>query len=117
MVVSLDEWAEDQFAAVRLRWPSLYVISGHRDTAEQAAVNPSAPNSLHTRCPSLAVDLRVGDIRASITPEAQWAWLGARWQLMGGRWGGRFRSPDLNHFDLGVQLPPPALPLPAPRDL
>jgi len=79
----------------------LFIISGHRSPALQIIVNPSAPRSLHTYCPSLAADLRLGN-RGSALDEAQtWAWLGQRWEFMGHRWGGRFRPPDLNHFDLG----------------
>jgi len=100
MVVALDEWAANQFAAQGLRWPGLFVISGFRSRILQAEVNPLAEASLHTRCPSLAVDLRVGDIPASLTTVETWAFLGFRWQTMGGRWGGRFTPPDNNHFDV-----------------
>jgi len=96
----MDEEAARQFSAQGLRWPGLFVISGYRSSRVQASVNPLAPNSLHTRCPSLAADLRVGDIPASLTPFEWWELLGGIWGTLGGRWGGRFTPPDLNHFDL-----------------
>lgn len=120
MVKALDRWAEDQFARKGIRWPGLVIISGWRSREFQAHLNPDAPNSLHTRCPSLAVDLRVGHVAASIVGDFVWDWLGARWAMMGGRWGGRFSRRDENHFDLGVghpatpELPPGAPQLPGP---
>jgi len=103
MLVDLDEWARRTFAAARFRWPGLFIISGYRSAGLQAELNPLAPASLHTRCPSLAADLRVGDVPASITTPEFWAVLGQRWRQMGGRWGGDFlppEGPDYNHFDL-----------------
>ena len=49
----------------------------------------------------MAADLRVGNAPASTTDPSVWAFLGTRWEAMGGRWGGRFDPPDWNHFDLG----------------
>ncbi len=110
MVVSLDSWAYEQFAGYGLGWPGIQVISGYRSEVRQAQINPDAPDSLHTRCPSLAADLRVGGV-PSLPGGAVWEWLGARWKMMGGRWGGDF-SPgkditgvnraEQNHFDLGI---------------
>ena len=110
MLVSLEAWAHEQFAGYGLRWPGIQLISGHRSQVRQAQVNPDAPTSLHTRCPALAADLRVGGV-PSLPGGAVWEWLGARWKMMGGRWGGDF-SPgkdidgvnrrEQNHFDLGV---------------
>ncbi len=97
---TLDRRAADVFSAEGLRWPGVFVISGYRSAARQAAINPSAPQSLHTRCPALAVDLRVGDFPASTTPLDLWAVLGTIWKTLGGRWGGDFRPIDPNHFDL-----------------
>jgi len=102
MVVALDERAHAEFSTQGLRFPGLYIISGYRTPAAQAAVNPAAPNSLHTRCPALAVDLRVGDLPASVTDPVIWGGLGRWWNEMGGRWGGTFTPPDWNHFDLGT---------------
>lgn len=100
MLVRLDAWATRSFSAEGLRWPGLFVISGFRSALLQAETNPLAPASLHTRCPSLAVDLRVGDLPASLTTVETWAFLASHWFSLGGRWGGRFTPPDNNHFDL-----------------
>jgi len=106
MVVALERVASRQFAAAGVRWPGLWIISGYRSPAHQARVNPAVPNSLHVRCPSLAVDLRVGQVAGMSTPEI-WRFLGNVWRAMGGRWGGDFKdsqglpAPDVNHFDLG----------------
>lgn len=103
-VVTLDRWADERMAEAGLPWPGLRIFSGYRTPAQQAELNPDAPNSYHTRCPALAVDLRVGNVAASITTDAVWAWLGAQWRFMGGRWGGQFSDPDPNHFDWGVAV-------------
>ena len=100
MLVRLDADAAGRFSAEGFRWPGLFIISGFRSRLLQAEINPAAPNSLHTRCPSLAADLRVGDQPASLTPPELWAALGRRWSTLGGRWGGTFTPPDPNHFDL-----------------
>ena len=100
MLVRLDIEAERRFSAEGFRWPGLSIISGYRSRFLQATINPAAPNSLHTRCPSLAADFRVGDQPASITSFETWALLGRIWSTLGGRWGGTFPIPDLNHFDL-----------------
>jgi len=100
MLVGLDAEAAREFSAQGFRWPGIFVISGHRSPALQLDLNPLAPNSLHTRCPALAADLRVGDLPASLTPRNLWALLGEIWERFGGRWGGRFTPEDLNHFDL-----------------
>lgn len=101
MLQDLDRWAHSRFARVGLHWPGLTILSGHRTREEQAEVNPDVPDSLHRRCPALAVDLRVGAVPASEVGGSVWDWLGAQWELMGGRWGGRFSVRDENHFDLG----------------
>ena len=100
MLVDLDRWAAREFSAAGLRWPGLFIISGWRSRILQAEINPLAPASLHTRCPSLAADLRVGDVPASVTGVETWAFLASHWSTLGGRWGGRFTPPDNNHFDL-----------------
>ena len=107
MLVLMDRVAGQRFTAAGVRWPGLWIISGYRSPKDQARVNPALPNSLHVRCPSLAVDLRVGQVAASITPEETWRALGNIWRAMGGRWGGDFKdrlgqpTHDDNHFDLG----------------
>ena len=100
MLVALDRRAAQELSAEGFRWPGLSIVSGYRSQALQAVINPLAPKSLHTRCPSLAADLRVGDMPASLTPPALWAKLGRIWSSLGGRWGGFFSPPDPNHFDL-----------------
>jgi len=101
MLQGLDRWAVGEFARLGLRWPGLFIISGNRSQTLQTQINPDAPDSLHLRCPSLAADLRVGNVPASVVGESVWNWLGARWMLVGGRWGGSFSIKDENHFDLG----------------
>ncbi len=95
-------------------WPGLYIISGYRDSRVDTGRAPSASNSLHRRCPSLAADLRLGNASACLTGPPIWATFGARWKLLGVgyRWGGDFDcSPtcpclgwerDYNHFDVGA---------------
>ena len=106
MLVLMDRVAGQRFAAAGFRWPGLWIISGYRSPQDQARVNPALPTSFHVRCPSLAADLRVGQVAATITPEEVWRFLGDQWKLMGGRWGGDFKdrlgqpAPDDNHFDL-----------------
>lgn len=100
-LVSLNQWAAHELSAQGIHWPGLTIISGYREPRLQIILNPLAPRSLHTRCPSLAADLRLGSVAASITEPELWAFLGTRWEFMGHRWGGRFHPPDLNHFDMG----------------
>jgi len=110
MLVSLEAWASRELARTGIRWAGIRILSGHRSAASQAVINPSAPASLHTRCPSLAVDLQVGGV-PNLPSDSIWELLGGRWKLMGGRWGGDF-SPgkgidgvnrrEQNHFDLGI---------------
>jgi hypothetical protein len=102
MLVALEAWATREAAGAGFRWPGIQILSGYRSFARQAQVNPAAPNSLHTRCPSMAADLRLGSF-TGVSEGPIWDWLGAKWMLMGGRWGGMFHSGrDENHFDLGV---------------
>jgi len=97
MLVVLERAATQIFSSEGLRWPGIWIISGHRSPAEQARVNPSIENSLHTECPALAADLRVGNLPASTTPDF-WPFLGTIWKSLGGKWGGDFATPDVNHF-------------------
>jgi len=108
MLLRLESRAAAIFSAEGLRWPGIFVISGHRSAVTQARVNPTVPQSLHTQCPSLAVDLRVGNTPASTTAQEVWGFLGTLWKALGGRWGGDFRpDPDFNHFEkLTVRAPP-----------
>jgi len=102
-LVDLDRWAREEFAAAAIpAWPGLRLISGHRSARQNRDVD-GAENSLHLACPSLAVDLRVGNVSALLPGEEPiWQWLGARWKITtAGRWGGDFSTHDINHFDLG----------------
>ena len=99
-LIAMDNMAAEIFTSQGVRWPGLWIISGHRSATRQTRVNPDAPNSLHTRCPSLAADLRVGNLAASTTPDF-WPFLGTLWKSLGGKWGGDFKpEPDVNHFQL-----------------
>jgi hypothetical protein len=105
-LVALNAWAVRTAAAEGIRWPGVYIISGYRTRTMQASLNPDSPNSRHTACPSLAADLRVGSVPTGTTGDAILDWLGAKWILMGFRWGGMFTNPvtglaDRPHFDLG----------------
>jgi len=94
-LVELSAW----WASQEVRLPPLFIISGHRSARKNREVG-GAQDSRHLACPSLAADLRMGQVAGLDSPEA-WAILGGRWRLMGGRWGGTFTTPDNNHFDLG----------------
>ena len=111
--VALEVAARCALAPCGLRWPGIYVISGFRSSPVEAELSRSSPvarRSLHMatrmgRPASLAVDLRVGGQPASTTPVEVWAFLGSLWKsaVPGGRWGGDFAAPDVNHFDLGIR--------------
>jgi len=100
MLIATERQANQIFSSEGLGWPGLFIISGYRSPSLQFRVNPLNPSSLHTRCPSLAVDLRVADTPASVTPLALWAFVGDIWKRLGGRWGGDFPVPDPNHFSM-----------------
>ena len=100
MLVRTEQWLAQIFAAEGLRWPGLFVVSGWRSASTQAQVNPANPTSKHRWCPSVAADLRIGDLPASTTPRELWAIVGTLWKAQGGRWGGDFRDPDDNHFEM-----------------
>jgi len=102
--VGVESAAVQIFSAEGLRWPGLWIISGYRSERLQSQINPANPASLHSTCPSLAIDMRVGDVPASVTPYEQWAFVGTLWKARGGRWGGDFPVPDLNHFDFPLEL-------------
>ncbi len=84
------------------RWEGFFIISGHRTAEGQFTVNPLAPRSLHTYCPSLAVDLRLAARGEALEEFQIYRFLGQHWEKMGNRWGGRFSTPDPNHFDTGL---------------
>jgi len=80
-------------------FPDIWIISGSRSPEHNREVG-GAPDSRHLRCPAEAVDLRIGNIQGLDSLQV-WQMLGGWWELNGGRWGGRFSTPDPNHFDLG----------------
>ncbi len=116
MLLALDGWACGVFSSKGIRWPGLFIVSGYRAQPVVSAFQPALPaaiKSRHRRLPSLAADLRVGHVKATQTPIEVWTFLGLHWERQGGRWGGNFRKPDPNHFDIdpllvgeGLELPP-----------
>jgi len=100
LLVTVEQESKAEFSAAGIPWPGLFIISGYRSPAEQAVVNPDNPGSLHVRCPALAVDLRLGDIPATLVPIEMWARVGQVWKRHGGKWGGDFNPPDPNHFSI-----------------
>jgi len=101
-LVRLDQWADDAFSSRGVRWPGLTIISGYRSLQRQLEVNPSVPNSLHTRCPALAVDLILGGIDLPPFDQPTFDWLGHKWISMWNTWGGKFDPPDINHFAMAT---------------
>jgi len=104
-IVEVEDVATRAFSAEGIRWPGLYILSGHRTEGQQADANPFNPASHHRCCPSLAVDLRVADIAASLTPRGVWQFVADLFEAQGVRWGGDFSDPELqsrelNHFYL-----------------
>lgn len=99
MVLSLDAWASSEFEKVRIHYPGLWLISGQRSPRENVRAG-GVEGSRHKRCPATAVDLRFGSVEGVSSPAIS-GWLGAKWMLLGGRWGGTFSDPSPNHFDLG----------------
>jgi len=100
MLVALAEFWDHAFDAVpRVTSPPLYIISGQRSETKNRSVR-GARDSRHLDCPSTAVDLRIGQVQG-LSSDELWAILGGHWRLQGGRWGGTFSTPDMNHFDLG----------------
>jgi len=75
------------------------VISGTRAGPLADPDGNIALDSLHLQ--GVAFDGQViGYLREEL-PGWFWQALGEYWERMGGRWGGRFRLPDVNHFDGG----------------
>ena len=99
MLVRMQEHFTAAFQRSGIPFPQIWIISGRRTPAHNAEIG-GAPDSRHVRCPSEAVDLRIGSIRGLDSREI-WSMLGGWWELNGGRWGGRFTKMDPNHFDLG----------------
>lgn len=77
----------------------LIVISARRSPQRNRDVGGAA-RSEHLFGRAFDVQV-VGWTREQI-PFWWWESLGAYAEYLGLRWGGRFRSPDVNHFDLGL---------------
>jgi hypothetical protein len=86
---------------------NLWIISGKRSVAEQLRLqranpqwytDPSVPSSYHLKG-------RAADLGSDFTlSRTQWQQVGELGEALGLRWGGRFRTPDNPHFDLGSGL-------------
>lgn len=87
-------------AARAARYP-LVIISGRRSSTLNAEVG-GAERSLHLY--GLAFDVGFQSYRREQVPLVYWQNLGIFWESMGGRWGGRFSTPDVNHFDAGYTV-------------
>lgn len=78
----------------------LIVISGRRTAAQQreliAAGKTTAVKSRHLI--GQAVDVQVQGLLRDQVPLAWWQWIGSVGEHFGLVWGGRFKRPDLNHF-------------------
>lgn len=89
--------------AVRGVGVPLVIISGRRSQALQAALIRSGRTAA-TRSRHLtgnAVDVQWQGLRVAEVPAEWWVWIGSVGEVYGLRWGGRFSSPDVNHFDAG----------------
>lgn len=84
--------------AVRAAGIPLVLISGRRSAAANREVG-GAERSFHLF--GHAFDVQVLGYRREEIPYEWWEILGRFWEAMGGRWGGRFESLDVNHFDSG----------------
>jgi len=98
-LVRMKDHFDKAFLPTGFPFPDIWIISGQRSERQNREAG-GAPDSRHKRCPSEAVDLRIGNVEGLENLEV-WAMLGGWWELNGGRWGGRFATPDPNHFDLG----------------
>ena len=77
------------------------VISGRRSaTANREA--GGAPRSLHLY--GFAFDVGLLGYQVSDLPFSWWLAAGEFWEALGGRCGGRFGQPDVNHFDAGYSV-------------
>lgn len=77
------------------------VISGRRSTTTNREVG-GATRSQHLF--GVAIDIQILGWRRDDLPFWWWEIIGGFWERMGGRWGGRFNPPDVNHFDSGIDV-------------
>lgn len=87
----------------RRRGIPLTVISGRRGSALNQEVGGAA-QSLHLD--GRAIDVSIywpgyGHLPRSWILFSWWQQLARPWEQAGGRWGGRFNTQDVNHFDSG----------------
>jgi hypothetical protein len=87
--------------AARAAQVPLVAISGRRSSATNREVG-GAERSLHLY--GLAFDVQVLGYSREQIPLWWWLAAGQFWEAMGGRWGGRFSPPDVNHFDAGFAV-------------
>lgn len=85
--------------AARAAGVPLVVISGLRSPERNRDVGGAA-RSQHLF--GRAIDVAVLGYRRDQVPAWWWDALGQYGERLGLRWGGRFRTRDVNHFDLGV---------------
>lgn len=95
----LQPYAIAMVNGVREEGIPLMVISGRRSPLINNEAG-GAEKSLHLR--GLAFDVQVEGLTRDQLHPYFWRWLGEWWESLGGRWGGRFSAPDVNHFDVGV---------------
>jgi D-alanyl-D-alanine dipeptidase len=94
---------------------ALVVISAYRSPQSQAALrrrfhvgdrsglaSEPAAESLHTVGRAVDLQFRYAGqlVPVAETPMEYWEYVAELLEPVGVRWGGRFRSPDPNHFDL-----------------
>lgn len=93
-------WLINQLRAAGL--PAI-VVSARRSAAVQKrlieAGRTTATRSLHLS--GSAIDVGFASVPTSRVPPDWWSYAGSLWESAGGRWGGRFSTPDVVHFDSG----------------
>jgi len=100
ILLAMESEITRDFSTAGIPWGGLFIISAFRTASHQFEHNPLNPSSKHTRCPSMAVDLRVADLPATTTPDNVWRYIGHIAKSFGLQWGGDFQTPDNNHFQL-----------------
>lgn len=85
---------------------NLYIISGKRSDAKQLELQREQPTRYRNPAVASSHHLtgRAADLGADFQLSSnQWESIGLVAEALGLRWGGRFRVPDQNHFDLPSQ--------------
>jgi len=98
----LQPYAQYLVDLLRSYGADVVVTSGRRSVVRQQelirAGRTTATRSLHLS--GLAFDLQIS---GQGIPSREWLlFAGEIWEEIGGRWGGRFRSKDPIHFDVGL---------------